>query len=198
MTDKKMSFAELQRAMQVKKEKGKDVKYAFRSAEVIYDHFKSLETEWVVNTTDDLVEKAGRLFIEATATAKIDDEIHSAKAAAEVASVPVFNTQKGEIKQMSEPQWTGAVSSYARKYALQGLFAIGEKDVDELAGSFAEQIKRSPEASKELIFLQKAKNMNDKAKEIIKDAETKMKLSLEQFPDNAILKLGVNVKKEVG
>ena len=32
---------------------------------------------------------------------------------------------------MQEPQWTGAVSSYARKYALQGLFAIGEKDVDE-------------------------------------------------------------------
>lgn len=32
---------------------------------------------------------------------------------------------------MQEPQWTGAVSSYARKYALQGLFAIGEKDIDE-------------------------------------------------------------------
>ena len=45
--------------------------------------------------------------------------------------VPVFNTQKGQIKQMQDPQWTGAVSSYARKYALQGLFAIGEKDIDE-------------------------------------------------------------------
>ena len=32
---------------------------------------------------------------------------------------------------MQVPQWTGAVSSYARKYALQGLFGIGEKDVDE-------------------------------------------------------------------
>lgn len=32
---------------------------------------------------------------------------------------------------MQDPQWTGAVSSYARKYALQGLFAIGEKDIDE-------------------------------------------------------------------
>ncbi|MFX3748043.1 ERF family protein, partial [Streptococcus suis] len=34
-------------------------------------------------------------------------------------------------KQMEPPKWTGAVSSYAGKYALQGLFAIGEKDVDE-------------------------------------------------------------------
>uniref|UniRef100_UPI001BD49FE9 ERF family protein n=1 Tax=Streptococcus oralis TaxID=1303 RepID=UPI001BD49FE9 len=33
--------------------------------------------------------------------------------------------------QMQDPQWTGAVGSYARKYALQGLFAIGGEDVDE-------------------------------------------------------------------
>ena len=46
-------------------------------------------------------------------------------------TVPVLNTQKGQFKQMQVPQWTGAVSSYARKYALQGLFGIGEKDVDE-------------------------------------------------------------------
>ncbi|SUO38458.1 ERF family protein [Streptococcus pneumoniae] len=32
---------------------------------------------------------------------------------------------------MQDPQWTGAVGSYARKYALQGLFAIGGEDVDE-------------------------------------------------------------------
>ncbi|MTV93833.1 single-stranded DNA-binding protein, partial [Streptococcus pneumoniae] len=42
-----------------------------------------------------------------------------------------FHTQKGDVKQMQDPQWTGAVGSYARKYALQGLFAIGGEDVDE-------------------------------------------------------------------
>lgn len=31
---------------------------------------------------------------------------------------------------MNEPQWVGAVQSYAGKYALQALFAIGEEDVD--------------------------------------------------------------------
>ena len=32
---------------------------------------------------------------------------------------------------MTEPQWTGAVQSYAGKYALQSLFAIGDQDVDQ-------------------------------------------------------------------
>ena len=40
------------------------------------------------------------------------------------------NYKGGQSPQMAVPQWTGAVSSYARKYALQGLFAIGEEDVD--------------------------------------------------------------------
>ena len=31
---------------------------------------------------------------------------------------------------MNEPQWVGAVQSYAGKYAVQALFAIGEEDVD--------------------------------------------------------------------
>ena len=40
---------------------------------------------------------------------------------------------------MQVPQWTGAVSSYARKYALQGLFGIGEKDVDEYPSDMNER-----------------------------------------------------------
>ena len=36
---------------------------------------------------------------------------------------------------MQVPQWTGAVSSYAGKYALQGLFGIGEEDVDGIAST---------------------------------------------------------------
>lgn len=31
---------------------------------------------------------------------------------------------------MNEPQWVGAIQSYAGKYAVQALFAIGEEDVD--------------------------------------------------------------------
>lgn len=128
-----LTFPELQQKMQLEKKKSKDVKYAFRNAEDIYTTFKELKSDWSVIVTDKLIELTGIIFIEATAVAFNDErnEKYQSTAYAEISPVPVFNTQKGQIKQMQEPQWTGAVSSYARKYALQGLFAIGEKDIDE-------------------------------------------------------------------
>ncbi|WP_262081576.1 ERF family protein [Streptococcus sp. Marseille-Q5855] len=128
-----LTFPELQQKMQLEKKKSKDVKYAFRNAEDIYTTFKELKSDWSVIVTDELVELVGKIFVKATAVAFNDerDERYQSTAYAEMSPVQVFNTQKGQIKQMQEPQWTGAVSSYARKYALQGLFAIGEKDIDE-------------------------------------------------------------------
>lgn len=128
-----LTFPELQQKMQLAKKKAKDVKYAFRNAEDIYTTFKELKSDWSVIVTDELIELTGKIFVKATAVAFNDErnEKYQSTAYAELSPVPVFNTQKGQIKQMQDPQWTGAVSSYARKYALQGLFAIGEKDVDE-------------------------------------------------------------------
>lgn len=128
-----LTFPELQQKMQLEKKKSKDVKYAFRNAEDIYTTFKELKSNWSVIVTDELIEIAGKIFVKATAVALNNEkeEKYQSTAYSELSPVPVFNTQKGQIKQMQDPQWTGAVSSYARKYALQGLFAIGEKDIDE-------------------------------------------------------------------
>jgi hypothetical protein len=128
-----LTFPELQQKMQLEKKKSNDVKYAFRNAEDIYTTFKELKSDWSVIVTDELIELVGKIFVKATAVAFNDErnERYQSTAYAEISPVPVFNTQKGQIKQMQDPQWTGAVSSYARKYALQGLFAIGEKDIDE-------------------------------------------------------------------
>ena len=136
-----LTFPELQQKMQLEKKKSRDVKYAFRNAEDIYTTFKELKSDWSVIVTDELIELAGKIFVKATAVAFNDEtnEKYQSTAYSELSSVPVFNTQKGQIKQMQEPQWTGAVSSYARKYALQGLFAIGEKDVDDLPVSEDQQ-----------------------------------------------------------
>lgn len=136
-----LTFPELQQKMQLEKKKSRDVKYAFRNAEDIYTTFKELKSDWSVIVTDELIELAGKIFVKATAVAFNDEtnEKYQSTAYSELSPVPVFNTQKGQIKQMQEPQWTGAVSSYARKYALQGLFAIGEKDVDDLPVSDDQQ-----------------------------------------------------------
>ena len=130
-TQEPLSFTELQTRMQIGKKSKQGVKFTFRNAEDIETHFKSLKSSWYLNLTDRLLEVAGRLFVVATVTVSNGEETHSSEGLAELDTVPVMNNYKGgQSPQMAVPQWTGAVSSYARKYALQGLFAIGEEDVD--------------------------------------------------------------------
>ncbi|MDU6600360.1 MAG: ERF family protein [Streptococcus anginosus] len=142
-----LTFAELQRKMQLEKKKKGDVKYAFRNAEDIYTVFKELKSDWSIIVTDELIELSNKIFIKATAVALNDElnEKYQSTAFAELSPVPVLNTQRGQFKQMQEPQWTGAVGSYARKYALQGLFAIGEKDVDEYPDEENQQLPQHQE-----------------------------------------------------
>ncbi|MFC5630100.1 MULTISPECIES: ERF family protein [Streptococcus] len=128
-----LTFSELQRQMQLDKERKQGVSYAFRNAEQIYTKFKKIDSGWELEfKDDDIIERMGRLFYKAVAYVKKGDEVHQAPGYAELSEVPIINTKTGKtIQQMQVPQWTGLVSSYARKYALQGLFAIGEEDVDD-------------------------------------------------------------------
>lgn len=128
-----LTFSELQRLMQLGKQKKQGVSYSFRNVEDITTKFKELDSGWVLTFEDcDPIELQGRLFYKAVAIASKDNEVHKSPGYAELSDVPILKTKTGNtIQQMQVPQWTGAVSSYARKYAVQGLFAIGEKDVDE-------------------------------------------------------------------
>lgn len=129
-----LTFAELQRKMQIEKQTKQGVKYPFRTAEDINNKFKSLDSGWSVSfPEDDIIQKGDKLYYKAVAVAKreSDGTVEKAIGWAREEDVPIFHTQKGDVKQMQDPQWTGAVGSYARKYALQGLFAIGGEDVDE-------------------------------------------------------------------
>lgn len=125
-----MTFTELQQKMQLEKKKEGTAKYASRHVEDIYNIFKSLKSNWSVVVNYDLVEFSGKTYIKAIATASNKDEKMQAQAFAELSPVPILKTRNGELKQMNEPQWVGAVQSYAGKYALQALFAIGEEDID--------------------------------------------------------------------
>nr|UVY18157.1 MAG: ERF superfamily protein [Bacteriophage sp.] len=125
-----MTFTELQQRMQLEKKQERNAKYASRHAEDIYNTFKSLKSNWSVVVNYELVEFANKAFIKAIATASNREEKEQAVAFAELSPVPILKTRNGDLKQMTEPQWTGAVQSYAGKYALQSLFAIGDQDVD--------------------------------------------------------------------
>ncbi|QCD52835.1 ERF family protein [Campylobacter sp. RM16192] len=98
--------------------------YAYRSCEDILEALKTLleKYEAVVTVSDEIVNIGNRFYVKATATIKTKDGETSVTAYAREA-----DTKKG----MDEAQITGAASSYARKYALNGLFAIDDtKDAD--------------------------------------------------------------------
>lgn len=128
------SFEQLQKKMQVPKIQKGGVSYSFRNAEEIDTHFKKVSDGWTLVFDDKIVNFGERLFYiaEAIVEREEDGRKYSSQGIAELAEVPVITTKTGKtIQQMQAPQWTGAVGSYARKYALQGLFAMGEEDVDK-------------------------------------------------------------------
>ena len=101
-------------------------KYSYRSCEDILEALKPLlgEVGAIVNVTDEIKLIGDRYYVEATASF-IDIETGERMIAK--ASAREAEAKKG----MDDSQVTGSVSSYARKYALNGLFAIDDnKDAD--------------------------------------------------------------------
>lgn len=101
-------------------------KYNYRSCEDILEALKPIlaEVKAVVMLSDKVDMIGPRYYITATATLL---DIETAETASVSASAREADSKKGT----DESQITGAASSYARKYALNGLFAIDDtKDAD--------------------------------------------------------------------
>lgn len=99
--------------------------YKYRSCEDIVEAAKPIINKYELNLTltDDVVLVGERVYVKASAVLT-DLNGNTIKT---VAFAREPDTQKG----MSDSQVTGAASSYARKYALNGLFAIDDtKDAD--------------------------------------------------------------------
>lgn len=99
--------------------------YNYRSAEDILEAVKPLlaEVEAIIVLDDEIVEVANRVYVKATATF-IDESKDSF-------SVNAFAREEETKKGMDASQITGSASSYARKYALNGLLLIDDnKDAD--------------------------------------------------------------------
>jgi len=96
--------------------------YNYRSCEDILSAVKPLLSGATLTISDEMVEVGGRVYVKAIASLIEGDKVISTTAYAREADV---------VKGMSPSQVTGAASSYARKYALNGLFAIDDtKDSD--------------------------------------------------------------------
>lgn len=96
--------------------------YKYRSCEDILNAVKPLLGEGQLILSDGLKECGGRVFVVATATLELGEDCEIVTGCAEVPA-----NRKG----MDASQITGCASSYARKYALNGLFCIDDvKDAD--------------------------------------------------------------------
>ena len=96
--------------------------YAYRSCEDILEAIKPLLDGLTLRITDEIVEVGGRIYVKATVIISDGEDT-------------IMNTayarEPENKKGADESQITGGTSSYARKYALNGLFLIDDtKDAD--------------------------------------------------------------------
>jgi len=97
-------------------------KYKYRSCEDILEAVKPFLNGTVLYISDEMVLIGERYYLKATATLRNGDD---------AVSVTAYAREEIEKKGMDSSQITGAASSYARKYALNGLFLIDDtKDSD--------------------------------------------------------------------
>ena len=131
-------------------------KYKYRSCEDILEAVKPLCVKYatVLTVEDEIVNIGERFYIKATA--KLSDCEGN-----ETITISAFAREADTKTGMDLSQLTGATSSYARKYALNGMFCIDDTkdaDTDEYA---AKQQSRS-ECRKKVIAAGKEKGLTEK------------------------------------
>ena len=112
--------------------------YRYRSCEDILEAVKPLlaEHKAALTINDEVVSVGNRIYVMATATLAVGEN---------TVCVSAYAREPENKRGMDEAQITGATSSYARKYALNGLFAIDDtKDPD--ATNTHEKEKETPKA----------------------------------------------------
>lgn len=132
-----MILQEIQAALKAPKNQyNKFGGYKYRSCEDILEAVKPLLTQkgCALTLTDEVLPVGGRVYVKATATLKTPEGD---------VSVCAYAREAEERKGMDPAQVTGAASSYARKYALNGLFAID--DADSKDPDTQEPDKKEPE-----------------------------------------------------
>lgn len=112
--------------------------YNYRSAEDILEAVKPLLQNITLTVSDEIVLIGNRYYVKATATLSDGED---------VIAVTAYAREEESKKGMDASQLTGATSSYARKYALNGLFCIDDaKDPD--TDAYAKQTNQQPRQQK--------------------------------------------------
>lgn len=111
--------------------------YKYRKAEDILEAVKPLlnKQKCTLTITDDIVMVGNRIYVKATATIKNEK--------GEFETTTGWAREEETKKGMDGSQITGASSSYARKYALNGLFAIDDNADSDTTNDVKQQTQQS-------------------------------------------------------
>jgi len=160
--------------------------YNYRSCEDILEAVKPLLGKATLTLNDEIVLIGDRYYIKATAT--ITDEQSSVL-------VSAYARESLEKKGMDMAQITGAASSYARKYALNGLFCIDDtKDADTTNGNSAVEYIDEKQLGQILDYINEYKLKEEKLLAYMK-VETIKKITKADF-SKAISALENSAKKK--
>ena len=124
-------------------------KYSYRNCEDILEALKPLlnEVKAIVSISDEIVLIGERYYVKATVKF-IDAET------GEIVEASAMAREEETKKGMDASQLTGSTSSYARKYALNGLFAIDDtKDADTTNTHGKENVKSLSEAQLKRMYV---------------------------------------------
>lgn len=139
-------------------------RYNYRTCEDIVEAVKKLLPDGAyITISDELINVGDRYYVKATAMIFYKDEaIHATALARE----PL------EKKGMDPSQITGAASSYARKYALNGLLLIDDnKDADSKESEVSANLPFTPTKEHDQHYIKWAQELMDET-----DHETKEKI----------------------
>lgn len=148
-------------------------KYKYRNCEDILEAVKPLlrREGMIMTISDEVIEENGRFYIQA--------EVVLYDKEGERISVTAWAREEENKKGMDGSQVTGASSSYARKYALNGMFLIDDtKDADSTQGdpkTSASKPSPKPAVGKTMPTktVNKDGNIMDKAVNFIKSSTNK-------------------------
>lgn len=118
-------------------------RYNYRSCEDILEAVKPLLAKYKVSLRikDDIVQVGDRIYVKATAILADDTACIENTA---------FAREEEDKKGMDGSQITGASSSYARKYALNGLFLIDDTKDSDATNEGVKDDKKKSEPKKEV------------------------------------------------
>lgn len=131
-------------------------KYKYRSCEDILEAVKPIcaKHKTALTLTDDIITIGGRFYIRANTTLYDCESKEAIEATA-------YAREPDDKKGMDDSQVTGTASSYARKYALNGLFCIDDtKDAD--TDEYKKQTEKKPSEAEMKAFNKQYRERVDK------------------------------------